>query len=235
MAKHKEEVFKIPVEFFLGSRKYNKILDDPEVIKKCILCQYNKTITTELKVSENSWLKNVKNENENVKRIKGILNKLNETNYEKLVSEIRPLSDNCEKEIVDLLVTKSMLEPGYVEYYVRMCKDLNLNDKVNDIIMNKFQTKKHINLVKFIYLLYSYDIIKDINVYILNTFKEIQMSKDIDINLNILIAFYKELNDVEFLKNYFIKIEEILESDGSLKISPRVKFLFKDVVRSFRS
>jgi hypothetical protein len=226
------------IDFFLNMRKYNPL--DDSLIKKCILFDIpqNDLNKPQLELSNNSWYQNIKNGNEDNKIILGILNKLNESNYDKLMNELKNAIILNNNTFAKLLFTKAIKEPGYTDLYVKLCKDLCLEDSINASIQENFASKKNNGSLKFMIKLYESKILKDIFQFadllfteitegIKNGYKEIST---VDTNVNLLIFFHKEIQENQE-KEYLLKILKCLKNSDSLVLSPRTKFMLSDAVK----
>jgi hypothetical protein len=208
----------ISVFQFMSLKKY--VQKDQNIIKKCQIpsiiitspiASKKKTLVS----SENSWAKSLSMDQGNNKIVISILNKLTESNYDKLVSEISGVPYK-ETKIVEILFNKAVAEPGFIHLYTRFCQDLDLNSLINDICVSQFKLKKHPNLIKFICSLNKIGIIKDLRVFI-----DVLLEDLSDTNIELLIVILK-ING----SNGYTDIVDILKG---MVLKPRLKFMLMDV------
>ena len=78
----------------------------------------------QLKIGENAWRRDSSNIDEDIKKVIGILNKLSEDNFDKLIKEVLDININNQellKNIVKLIFEKAVSEPNFGEIYSKMC------------------------------------------------------------------------------------------------------------------
>jgi hypothetical protein len=227
---------RLTIDTFLNMKNHNILEKNEENVKICNIVKIElfnnkKKIETgqlaQLHHSENSWSNSLKNNYSDDKHIIGILNKLNETNYEKSLSEIKN-SNFQESKLVDIIFTKANKEPGFLDIYIKLCHGLNLFSFINEKCINQFKNKKHVNLMKFIIASYKKGYIINIRQFVDCLLEEIT-----DINIELFIEIDQELKKE-------LDIPGILKSVGVSghkteieKLKPRIKFLFKDILKSY--
>lgn len=203
---------KISIETFMSLRKYNpyKIISTVQnqrqtqvqtqgqkqnmyIINKCKLHgilnieinSHKKKAVLELK--ENSWSNKLKDSDQENSKIISLLNKINDSNYTKLLGDIRK-EKFSELKLIEFIFNKANKEPGYINLYIKLCTDLKLCESINNKCVEQFKTKKHVNLVKFMCEMFRKNLIVDIKKFIYVLIEEIS-----DINIELLILFNLEL------------------------------------------
>lgn len=97
--------------------------------------------------------------NADVKRVRSILNKICENNYNELIKETKTFN-YASPEVVTAIFDKIMTEPFFSDIYARFCKDLEkLHDIVDTWYISEFNKTKHKNLGKFVGELFKLGII----------------------------------------------------------------------------
>lgn len=171
---------------------------------------------------ENSWKINMRSRDpnkENDRKVLSLLNKISSTNYKKILAEIKKIELNV--GIIDLIFKKIVAEPFYINLYINLCNDLDINDILNEKWEEEFKIHKHKNLTKFMSKLYLNGVVNDIKPLF-----EI-LTKDLnEENLEILVLFIKEIGKdrEEFADNikYLVSIKDTFK--------PRFKFMIMDIM-----
>jgi hypothetical protein len=212
---------KIPVDIFLNMKRYASTLSiqTPNIILICPVQNKKDTLKTSIK----SWNHNIAHTYCEDKILISILNKLNESNYDKLLNDIQK-ENFSETRLIELIFNKAIKEPNYIQLYTKLCTDLQLCNSINEKCSEQFYSKRHLNLMKFMFSLYNDGSLPNITKYI------DMLTKDInDINVEILIHCEKEYPDKTYLKSIFDNIQE----ESILKLSPRYKFMLTDVIKKY--
>lgn len=155
----------------------------------------------------------------NIKRITGILNKISENNYDKMIEETKTFN-YAGPEVVTVIFKKILTEPFFSDVYAKFCNSLvDLHDIINERCIIEFKTK-HKNLGKFIGELYKLGLLSD-----LNSFMDILLDDTNEVKLETLC---KIITTIGIKNPIFKKIIEELIYIGS-KFSPRHRFMILDI------
>jgi hypothetical protein len=171
--------------------------------------------------SENAWdpKKEITTENEKIlKKINGTLNKLSELNFNKLSEKINEMLtiSHLEQSVVDLIYTKCINEPNYIELYTRLIKCLNYTKLI--IMKCQYEFKKESNwnckeTCKLIELSTNEIDSSQDEQY---NFRKNKLKKQVIGNLNLIVSLYKfdlfSTNIIEFILNSLV--EKSNESDN---------------------
>jgi hypothetical protein len=201
-----------------------------EITSLDIILEY-KDITIEIHNSQNDhkipkWQKNKNirvwaNIPPDIKRIKGILNKLTEDNYERMIEETKTFNYR-DPEVITFIFKKIIDEPFFSDLYAKFCNSLeDIHDIINERCIIEFNKMKHKNLGKFIGELYKIGLITDINSFIT------VLMEDIDnIKLEILCKIITTIGPKDVIFN------DVLTNLDSMKnnFSSRFKFMILDLI-----
>lgn len=197
---------------------------------------------------KNAWKPDPKNEND-VKKIKGILNKLAKDNYENTLDELCKINYNNDI-VIDIIYEKAVNEPFYSELYAEMCKDLvDIQGSISNKCRNQFNLKRNKNISTFIAYLYKHFVISNINEYICQlidndndliksySMNDLVHSNSVDsyssthscpnenyIDIEILCNFLSILNNLSNVKEY-------LQNKLKTKLPSKVKFMIMDALK----
>ncbi len=101
-----------------------------------------------------------------IKRITGILNKISDENFDKMVEEAKTFN-HADPEVVTVIFKKILAEPFFSDVYAKFCNSLkDLHKIVNERCIVEFNKTKHKNLGKFIGELYKLDLLDDLDSFI---------------------------------------------------------------------
>lgn len=158
-----------------------------------------------------------------IKRITGILNKISEDNYDKMVSEALTFN-YADPEVVGVIFKKIINEPFYSNIYAKFCKSLvELHSIINERCIIEFNKTKHKNLGKFIGELYLLKLINNLDIYIdelMNNIDEQKLETLCKIISTVGINHFKELSikldsiKTNFSNRYRFMIMDTLEDRG---------------------
>lgn len=156
-----------------------------------------------------------------IKRITGILNKISDDNYDKMVKEAKTF-DHADKEVVTVIFKKILAEPFFSDIYAKLCKDLDdLHEIINERCIIEFNKSKHKNLGKFIGELYKIGILKDLNSFLCVLMEEINEEK--------LETLCKIIETIGTKNRIFVDILKKLDSIKT-NFSPRYKYMILDII-----
>jgi hypothetical protein len=235
----------IPIEIFMDKRKYsNSILDStaydllntsapgPQTIQVIYPRGPLSNLVTEsvLQTTNDSWKATVINIDYDSKVITGILNKLNESNYDAMLLLIRQ-EKYTDGTMLDLLFSKAVREPGYHNLYIQLCTDLALNDAINKLCAETFTRKKHKNLIVFICELYKQNILKALDGFAKILLDELTTCTDAAI-LNDDVEFILiMMRSSKFDTSIVSRVLEIKNINAFTVLKPRIKFLLQDLIK----
>ena len=190
---------------------------DNKWVKNNIITKVDEVI----KIGPNAWSNSeVRVNKDDSKIIVGLLNKISEDNFEKIVQDTKNLNYKT-KNIVDLIFTKSVHNTHHSAIYAEYCKRLELDSIVNEMSFEQFNLKKNKNLCKFIGSLYKIDVIK---VELINQFIKILTDNLNENNLELLLEILKASKSNEFSE--IIQKLDLIKT----KFSTRMKFAIMDVI-----
>ncbi len=226
----------LSVDTFLNMKSHNILEKNEENLKMCNIVEINlfnnkkkneNGQLVQLHHAENSWASSLKNNYTDDKQLISFLNKLNENNYDKILSDIIDTNFH-ESKLVDMIFTKAVKEPGFLDIYINLCHDLKLFSFINEKCIHQFKNKKHINLMKFIVASYKKGHITNIKQFI-----DILLEEITDVNIELFIYADQELKKEIDTEN-ILRAVNIMSSKIEIeKLKPRIKFLFKDLLKSY--
>lgn len=226
-------------------------------------CPFKKRIeilktSNKLVPGKNAWKSSLPKDEHDaiIKKIKGILNKISENNFEKLSKQMFDMNLTTEKIVMDSIdevLEKSIMEPNFGEIYARLClkmsqKNYSVGDSVfnfRNVLVNKCQrefektqTSKHktIGNIKFIGELFKIDLLPEkimfgcIKMYIYN----IQNNSNQEYNIECLCNLFKKIMfKLDNAKNKsvmgeYYKYFQYKSQDKNIK--PRFRFMFLDIL-----
>jgi len=156
-----------------------------------------------------------------IKRITGILNKISDENYDKMVLEAKSFN-HVDPEVVTVIFRKVIAEPFFSDIYARLCKSLDdLHHIINEKCIVEFSKTKHKNLGKFIGELYKLDLLDNIDLFLSVLMKDIDEQK--------LETLCKIITTVGSTDEIFIDILDELDSIKN-NFSLRYKFMILDII-----
>lgn len=169
--------------------------------------------------AENAWIRDDKPPTD-IKRIKGILNKLSAENKNSMVKETKSI-EYSDPEVVSIIFAVALGQPFFSEVYAQFCLGLNdLHQLIKEMCLDEFDKNRHKNLCRFIGELYKLRLIED-----LGSFVELLTDDLCGENLEILCELVNVVGaqDPQF--------EEIVNHLYSIKndYSARYKFMIMDV------
>jgi len=187
----------------------------------------------QLITSKNAWKPNKTPEgNPDILKIKGILNKLVKDNLEKMLQEIIKL-DYMEPLVIELILSKTILEPCFWEVYAEFLDKLpGIYDVLVYSCLEQFTNKRHKNLCNFIVHYYELGIIADLNTFfnVLKTYKDDSIEQLLrDKDVEILCTFINKIPEDKI--NIFIDTIEYLRSIKDIQKSSRIKFMIMDTLK----
>lgn len=228
------------ISFFLSLRsKITEKLDNYEYIQK--ICNYN-CIKNKRKVY--SWQETDPIE----KSLKNILNKLSDTNFQQIFTDIHRLfkvlsletfqNENVNKEkiyeiqyyICHTLISRAIIDSKYLELYAKLCKNITLFDKDNlhnilikvceSIFYYEIKKPSLSYFFKFLALLYNEGVItKDIMIYILNTLYTLDIYDKLCDVITLL-----DKDEFKFHYNQMIKLSQ------NKLLSNKIRFKIMDIL-----
>lgn len=155
------------------------------------------------------------------KRINNILNKLTESNYDKLLEETRSF-DYKTPEIVTRIFRKVVSEPFFAKLYSRLCKDLEeIHGILESMYVAEFASNKSKNLGIFIAELFCVGLVRDISVFT----NELESNLD-EKNLEILCALITRVGITNHLFKKDIKLLRSVQNN----FTPRFRFMILDII-----
>jgi hypothetical protein len=161
-----------------------------------------------------------------IKRITGILNKISDENFDKLIEEAKTFN-YADEEVVSVIFKKIMSEPFFSDIYAKFCNSLqDLHEIINKRCIIEFNKTKHKNLGKFIGELYKLNLLDDLDSF-LNSLTD-------DINEAKLETLCKIITTIGVKNEIFIDI--IINLDLiKTKFGSRHKFMILDIVEGKNS
>lgn len=90
-----------------------------------------------LRESENAWRPNntIDEDEKFYKEVRGVLNKLTPENFESLKQQFKDFPINTTKrldKVIDLVFQKAIAEPGFSEFYAKMCYEMMKKEVIDD-------------------------------------------------------------------------------------------------------
>jgi len=168
-----------------------------------------------LKRTTNMW----NNQPPDIKRITGILNKLNSENYD----EAKTFNYSA-PEVVSVIFKKAVAEPFFSDLYAKFCYDLNeLHTFIFELCADEFAKNRHKNLGKFIGELFKLQLISDLNIFV-----DVLLNDLIETNLEILCKIMITINIKDPMFTDIVLHLDSLKHD----FKPRYKFMIQDLVES---
>lgn len=156
-----------------------------------------------------------------LKRITGILNKISDDNYDKMIAEAKTFN-YASPEVVGIIFKKIMAEPFFSDLYAQLCKSLeNLREVINEKCLIEFNKNKHKNLGKFIGELYKLGILDDINSFV-DTLLDNMGEQELE-------TLCKIITTIGAKNKMFSEIIKYLDTIKS-NFSARYKFMIMDLV-----
>lgn len=232
------------MELFFSLRKHNegKLDNYSEIVH---ICNNNSHVKTKSKSKRKvySWQETDPIE----KSLNNILNKLSDTNYEQVFTDIKKLfnvlsldtfkNDNVGIEKIEkiqyyichTLISRAIIDIKYLELYAKLCKtivnDHNLQNIIIKVCEHLFyheivKTESNTKLYKFLTFLYIESVLsKNIIVYILNTLNDLELyDKTCDI-INLL--------DKDEFKFHYSKMVDLSKN----KLLPnKIRFKIMDIL-----
>lgn len=167
----------------------------------------------------NAWVPDTKPKTD-IKKIRGILNKLSETNKDTLLKETQNI-EYTDPEVVSIIFKKAVSEPFFSELYAHFCLGLTkLHSLIRGLCTEEFGKIRDKNLCRFVGELYKLKLIEDLQSFV-NLLKE-----DLDdTNIEILCEL---INTVDPKDPQFSQIIDELYDKRS-DYSARFKFMIMDV------
>lgn len=155
-----------------------------------------------------------------IKRITGILNKLSEDNFDKLVTEVGTFN-YCDPGVIKIIFRKVTMEPFFSTLYAKFCNKLvYLHQDIIEMCRKEFDLNKNKNVAEFISELYKIGLLKDLNYYT-DVLIEYLTEKNLEILHKIIIT-------VGIKNPMFSDIIKYLDSVKS-SYSSRYKFMILDL------
>lgn len=116
-----------------------------------------------LKTSENGWKPRSKvvDEDDHIPKIRGLINKVNTANIERIIEQVKLLKYDDPK-VIDIIFSRIINEPYLFKVYADFCSSLFDMHIFAELCLASFLTKKHKNLCQFIMHLYATGFIQDI-------------------------------------------------------------------------
>jgi len=112
-----------------------------------------------------------------IKRITGILNKISDDNYDKMVEEAKTFN-YADPEVVTVIFKKILSDPFFSDVYAKLCNSLeNLHEIINERCIIEFNKTKHKNLGKFIGELFKLNLLDDLDSFITVLLDDIDEAK----------------------------------------------------------
>lgn len=156
-----------------------------------------------------------------IKRIIGILNKISDENYDKMVEEAKTFN-HSDPEVVTVIFKKILAEPFFSDIYARFCNSLeDLHEIINERCIIEFNKTKHKNLGKFIGELYKLDLLDDLDSFLDALLDNIDEPK--------LETLCKIITTIGIKNDIFTKIIRNLDLIKT-KFGSRHKFMILDIV-----
>ena len=185
--------------------------------------QFKETIP--LIKGENAWdpKKEITTENEKIlKTINGTLNKLSELNFNKLSEKIGDIlkNVNIDMSVVDLIYTKCINQPNYIELYTRLIKCLNYKKLIIMKCQYEFKKESNWNCDETCKLIELSANEMESNEYEQNEFRKNKLKRNILGNLNLIVSLYKfdlfSKNIIVFILN--LLLEKTKESEHFIEM-----------------
>jgi hypothetical protein len=158
-----------------------------------------------------------------IKRITGILNKISDENFDKMIEEAKTFN-HADPEVVTTIMKKILNEPFFSDIYAKFCNSLeDLHVIINEQCIIEFNKTKHKNLGKFIGELYKLDILDDLDSFINVLMKDIDEPK-LETLCKIITTI--GLKD-EIFKDIICQLNSLKQNFGS-----RHRFMILDIVEN---
>ncbi len=155
-----------------------------------------------------------------IKKIRGILNKLSENNKESLLAETQAI-EYTDPEVVSIIFKKAVAEPFFSELYAQFCLGLtNLHELIRCLCTEEFGKIRNKNLCRFVGELYKLRLIEDLESFV-DFLKEDLNDKNLEILCELIITVNPK--DPQFSPI----ISELYEHKANY--STRLKFMIMDV------
>lgn len=156
-----------------------------------------------------------------IKRITGILNKISDENYDKMVEEAKTFN-HIDPEVITVIFKKILAEPFFSDIYAKFCNSLgDMHEIINERCIIEFNKTQHKNLGKFIGELYKLDILDDLDSFLDTLMEDIDEAK--------LETLCKIINTIgpkdEIFKGIITKLGLIKSKFGS-----RHRFMILDII-----
>lgn len=165
-------------------------------------------------------------ESTNIKKIKGILNKLTSENVDILVKEMQILN-YADVEIVQIIFNKMISETFYSNVYADFCEQLkDIHQILLDLCNKEFNANKSKNLCHFLGSIYKKGILRetDLNIYILQL-ENIESEEWIQY-IEYLCVLLRSSGKSE--NNYLTNIYNTYKTNN--KVPKRIIFLIMDTI-----
>lgn len=205
----------------------HRSINEKKLFEKCQISIYEiyndkkkplivSNLTKPLAKVENAW-KTIDHTEKT--KIVGMLNKINENNYDKLLESFKETEYKSD-DIIDMIFRKAVSEPFYGHIYARLCDDLDLKELINSKCLEQFKKHKHKNLSNFVSQLYKRNIIGDLQIFVDIITEELDEK-----NLEILVEIIKTVGSSNEEFTEIIKYLKSIKDD----FKSRHRFMIMDL------
>jgi len=211
----------IDIETFMSKRKYSKTHYKGDIIVPDI--RIIGSGSSLRPIMQNNW----QNLNEDTKAIIGVLNKINESNYDKLSRELIDLKAG--KSLLGPIFNKIGKEKTYIGIYKTLIIDLINDNQImsNDIISRFVESVKNNNIIHILCELYNDNIISDEDIATIskNFLNDCETNNE---NIEYLMIILKLTNSISIYADIIKGLKNIKCNNS------RIRFQLNDFLRELK-